>query len=104
MSAVSIAEASRQLSQIVNRASYGHEVVVLTSHGKPKAVVVGVETFQQLLKIHQVAQSQPMPEAQFSQEFRQALQTAGYGTPEKMVALVREIRQEMDAERQGPVA
>ena len=54
---VSIAEASRQLSQIVNRASYGGEVVLLTSRGKPKAVVVSIETFQQLLQVHEIAQA-----------------------------------------------
>jgi prevent-host-death family protein len=101
MSTVSIAEASRQLSQIVNRASYGHEVVVLTSRGKPKAVVVGVETFQELLKVNQFAQTLPMPEVQFSQEFHQELSRAGYDTPEKIVTLVREVKQEMDQERQG---
>ena len=101
MSTVSIAEASRQLSQIVNRASYGHEVIVLTSRGKPKAVVVGVETFQELLKVNQIAQTLPMPEAQFSQEFQRELSKAGYDTPEKIVTLVREVKQEMDEERQG---
>lgn len=104
MSNVSIAEASRQLSQIVNRASYGREVVVLTSRGKPKAVVVGIETFQQLLKAHQIAEAPLEAEAEFRHDLRQALQSAGYDTPEKIVALVREVKQELADERESPAA
>ncbi len=54
MDTISIAEAGKQLSQIVNRASYGHEVLVLTSRGKPKAVLVGIDTFEQILGIHKI--------------------------------------------------
>jgi hypothetical protein len=51
------------------------------------------------LKVNQIAQTLPMPEAQFRQEFRQELSKAGYDTPEKVVALIREVKQEMDEER-----
>jgi len=56
---------------------------------------------RQLLKVNQLARTLPMPEAQFSQEFHQELSKAGYDTPEKIVALVREVKQEMDDERQS---
>lgn len=45
---VSIAQAKRELSQLVNRAAYGYEVIVLSSRGKPKAVLLGIEEYERL--------------------------------------------------------
>jgi prevent-host-death family protein len=97
MSTISIAEAGRQLSQIVNRASYGREVLVLTSRGKPKAVLVGIDTFQQILGIHKIAEASQMSASDLQQGLRQALEEEGYDTPEKIVGLVREVKQEIAA-------
>ncbi len=97
MSTISIAEAGRQLSQVVNRASYGHEVLVLTSRGKPKAVLVGIDTFQEILGIHKIAESIQMPVGELQSGLQQALAEEGYDTPEKIVDLVREVRREMAA-------
>ena len=95
MSNISIAKAGRQLSQIVNRASYGHEVMVLTSRGKPKAVLVGIDTFQQILGIHKIAESIQMSASDLQQGLRKALEEGGYDTPEKIVALVRDVKREI---------
>jgi prevent-host-death family protein len=48
MDRVSIVNAKRELSKVVNRAAYGHEPVILTSHGRPKAVLIGHEDFVRL--------------------------------------------------------
>ena len=98
MDTISIAEAGRQLSQIVNRASYGREVLVLTSRGKPKAVLVGIDTFEQILGIHKIAESSQMTTTDLQKGLRDALEAGGYTTTEKIVDLVREVRQETDAE------
>jgi prevent-host-death family protein len=98
MNTISIAEAGRQLSQIVNRASYGREVLVLTSRGKPKAVLVGIDTFQQILGIHKIAEGVQLSAGDLQQGLQRALQEEGYDTPEKIVALVREVKQEIAAE------
>jgi prevent-host-death family protein len=45
---VSIAEAKRELSRLVNRAAYGHEVIVLASRGQPKAVLLGIADYEHL--------------------------------------------------------
>jgi len=45
---VSIAQAKRELSRLVNRASYGHEVIVLSSRGKPKAILLGIEEYERM--------------------------------------------------------
>lgn len=43
---VSIGEVKRDISELVNRVAYGGERIVLTSRGKPKAVLVSVEDYE----------------------------------------------------------
>ena len=93
MSNISIAEASRQLSQVINRATYGREVVVLTSRGRPKAVLVGVEAFQALLGIQPSDQSESVEE--FARQFRRALQDSGNRSPEEIIEMVRDVKREI---------
>lgn len=96
MSSISIADASRQLSQVINRASYGREVVILTSRGRPKAVLIGLDAFQQILGMEgktELASVQDIRRA-----FRQELESAGYGSAEDIVALVRSVKKEMAEE------
>ena len=45
---VSIGEVKRDISELVNRVAYGGERIVLTSRGKPKAVLVSIEDYQRL--------------------------------------------------------
>ncbi len=45
---VSIGEVKRDISELVNRVAYGGERIVLTSRGKPKAVLVSVEDCERL--------------------------------------------------------
>jgi prevent-host-death family protein len=99
MSNISIAEASRQLSQVINRATYGREVVVLTSRGRPKAVLVGVEVFQALLGIQPSSQSESVEE--FARQFRQALQDTGHSTPDEIIEMVRDVKREISDELAG---
>ena len=45
---VSIGAVKRDISELVNRVAYGHERVVLTSRGKPKAALVSLEDLERL--------------------------------------------------------
>jgi prevent-host-death family protein len=45
---VSIGQVKRDLSELVNRVAYGGERVVLTSRGKPKAVIISPEDYERL--------------------------------------------------------
>ncbi len=49
MDRVSIVEVKRDLSRAVNKAAYGHEPVIITSRGRPKAVLIGHEDFLRLV-------------------------------------------------------
>jgi prevent-host-death family protein len=101
MSTFSIAEAGRQLSRLVNRASYGREIVVLTSRGQPKAVLIGIESFQELVGMREYAKMPLMPFEPFQRKFKQALVEAGFDSREKIVDLVREVKQEITEERKS---
>jgi len=100
MSTVSIADASRQLSRLVNRAAYGRKIVTLTSRGQAKAVILGMEAFQELVGTRQYTRQELMPLDTFAEEFRRALAEAGYGTREKVIDLVRQVKREMADEKQ----
>ncbi len=45
---VSIGQVKRDISELVNRVAYQGERVVLTSRGRPKAVLVSMEDFARL--------------------------------------------------------
>jgi prevent-host-death family protein len=45
---VSIGQVKRDISELVNRVAYGGEQIVLTSRGKPKAVLISVEDYELL--------------------------------------------------------
>jgi prevent-host-death family protein len=96
---VSISEASRNLSHLVNQASYGRECVMLTSRGRPKAVIIGMETFEMLLGVQSTATAKRLPVDQLRQELRQALAAGGYRTKEEIVALVQDVKRELADER-----
>jgi prevent-host-death family protein len=43
---VSIVQLKRDISELINRVAYRGEHIVLTSRGKPKAVLIGLEEYQ----------------------------------------------------------
>lgn len=48
---VSIGRVKRDISELVNRVAYGGERIVLTSRGKPKAVLVSVQDYETLKQL-----------------------------------------------------
>lgn len=98
MSTISIADASRQFSQIINRAAYGREIVVLTSRGQPKAVLLGVDAFDRLVGMDMYAKQPLVPLDDLQQKFRTALEEAGYHTREQLIDLVQDVKRELAAE------
>jgi prevent-host-death family protein len=100
---VSVSEAGRNLSHWVNQASYARECVVLTAHGRAKAVIIGLEAFETLLGLDVAANAQPMALPKLRSEFRAALAEAGVHTRADIVAMVRAVKQEMAQEREQAV-
>lgn len=99
MSRVSVSEASRNLSHWINRAAYGQESIVLESHGRPKAVLIGLELFEELTRDRPEFKQERMSLTELRSGFRRALEEAGYDTPEDIVRLIEEIKVEMMTEQ-----
>lgn len=47
---VSIGQVKRDLSELINRVTYARERIILTSRGKPKAALVSMQDYEQLLR------------------------------------------------------
>lgn len=92
MSLVSVSEASQNLSHWINQASYGRDCVIVTSRGRPKAVLIGVEAFEALIGVPEQQPQTSRPVQQLRREFQQALAEAGYHTPDQIVNLVRQTK------------
>jgi prevent-host-death family protein len=48
MNVVSISKMKDTLSEVINRAAYGHERIVIASRGKPKAAVISIVDLERL--------------------------------------------------------
>lgn len=46
---ISIGQVKRDISELVNRVTYAGERIILTSRGKPKAVLIGMRDYDRLL-------------------------------------------------------
>lgn len=57
MTDVSIAEARRDLSAIINRVVYGRERIILASRGRPKAAIISIEDLHKLEEMEKAAES-----------------------------------------------
>lgn len=43
---ISIGQVKRDISELLNRVAYGNEHIILTSRGKPKAVIISVPDYE----------------------------------------------------------
>ena len=48
MTLISVSEAKVAFSKFVNRAAYGRERIVVTSHGQPKAALISIDDLRRL--------------------------------------------------------
>jgi prevent-host-death family protein len=101
MNTVKIVDANQQLTELVNRATNTGELIILTADGKAKAVLLGVEAFEELLGMREYSQRELMPFDDLQKQFQEALREAGYDSHEKIVNLVQEIKREIATERQN---
>jgi prevent-host-death family protein len=87
---VSIRQAGRELSRLINEAVYGDKHITITSRGKPKAILLSVKEYERLSK-RTGPQMTVLEEARC---LREAF-AARYGTLD--VDLVRAAREEREA-------
>ena len=51
---VSVGELKNGLSRFLNRAAYGGERVIVSSHGTPKAAVIGMDDLRKLERLEEL--------------------------------------------------
>jgi prevent-host-death family protein len=100
---VNMSDLRQQLGELVNRAAYGGERIILISHGQPRAVIISMQDYQVL--------KGKRWEVTYADRFSQALQKADqvreqiaewqkeHGIEvEDSVETLRQLRQERDDE------
>jgi prevent-host-death family protein len=87
---VSIRQAGRELSRLINEAVYGDKHITITSRGKPKAILLSVEEYERLGQ----KTGPQMAVLEEARCLREAF-AARYGTLE--VDLVQAAREEREA-------
>ena len=48
---VSIGQIKRDISEVINRVAYGGERIILTSRGKPRAVIVSLTDYDKIVQL-----------------------------------------------------
>ena len=54
MTTVSVSEMKDTLSEVLNRAAFGHERIIIASRGKPKAAVISIDDLELLEELEDV--------------------------------------------------
>jgi prevent-host-death family protein len=84
MTVISVSEMKDTLSEVLNRAAYGRERIVIASRGKPKAAVISVEDLQLLEELEDTMAAQ------------EALEEHARGETISLEELIAELEQDGD--------
>lgn len=106
---VTMTQLRQGLGELVNRAAYGGERIVLVAHGAPRAAIISIED---LIHLEQSAQqgSRPIQEGRYTEalagahivrERIQQWQTQNHVEPQSVTEILRELREERDDEILG---
>jgi prevent-host-death family protein len=104
---VSMTTLRQNLGNLVNRAAYGDERIVLVAYGEPKAAIIGIEDLQRLKQINVRTTSQhdqytqALAAADLLRERIRNWQTAHGIDPGDVVEDLRQLREEHDDQLAG---
>lgn len=94
----SIGQVKRDISELVNRVAYGKERIVLTSRGKPKAVIVSMDDYERLRVLLRQAQVTDWEEWEKKRDELDARILAHTGgKPIDTDAIMREVKADLEA-------
>ena len=94
---ISLTELKQNLGEIINRASFRGERIILLSHGKERAAIISMEDLRLLEAIHNTQereqyQLQQQTLLDETRQLREHMADAGYQTDS--VAVLEEVREE----------
>lgn len=97
MRLVTIGQVKRDISDLVNRVAYAGERIVLTSRGRPKAVLISITDFERL---QEAEQASPVAEWQVwldkNQQLRSDIMAERQGEPFDVDTLWQEMREDLE--------
>jgi prevent-host-death family protein len=97
----------QNMADLINRAAYGGERIVLVSHGEPKAAIISIEELRRLDQLNGTAESESerwsraLAAADEIRERIRVWQEAHGIVPEDSVETLNRVREERDAELSG---
>ncbi|KAA3654362.1 MAG: type II toxin-antitoxin system Phd/YefM family antitoxin [Chloroflexi bacterium] len=96
-SQVSIGRVKREISELLNRVAFGGERIVLTSRGKPKAVIVSLDDYEKIQKTDEVSKLRQWEVWLASNKMLTAkMLVERGGEPIDVDAILAEARQELE--------
>lgn len=94
---VSIGEVKRDISELINRVAFGGERIVLTSRGRPKAVIVSIEDYARLQEMEQArTEAQWRDWLRRAQEFSQRVLRERGGEPVDIDLVVQSAKADLE--------
>jgi prevent-host-death family protein len=97
---ISIGQVKRDISELVNRVAYQGERIVLTSRGRPKAVLVSLEDYE---KLQQSEANQPVRSVWLAnaQELAERIRKRRANQPVDVEGLLEANRKDLTDRRAG---
>jgi len=96
-SQISIGRVKREISELVNRVAFGGERIVLTSRGKPKAVIISLDDYEKIQQTDADARmSQWEAWLAANKVFSAKVLVERGGTPVDVDAVLKETRRELE--------
>jgi len=89
---------NQELSQLIQQANSQKEAIALIQEGQQKAVLLSLEMFQSLIGISD--RHKRLSNAGFTEMSQQLFTSAGYDSPEKIMQMLYEVKQEIATERE----
>ena len=88
---------NQELSQLIQQATSKREAITLVQEGQQKAVLLSLEMFQTLIGIRD--RREQLSAQGFAAISRQLFTKSGYDSPDKIMQLIQEVKQELATER-----
>lgn len=100
---VSMSELRQRIGDLVNRAAYGGERIVLLSHGQPKAAIIGVEDLRRLQELNAESKqvdeyAHPLAVADRLREKIYSWQQSSQAEQDDSIEVLRRLREVRDEE------
>lgn len=93
---IPIGQMKRDISEMINRVAYGNERIILTSRGKPKAVLVSMKDYQTLQSLRTPEQTRLITWMQNTQALARDIREKLGGSLVDMEALLDQNRNDLE--------